>query len=160
MKKMKLYTVLKLKTRLIGELNRVNAIIQRDNSLDITRDAQENKIAAVKKAVEERKVIKKKILAVKAAIAKANIGIYAALAEMEEFKNDIASFYPTLRTANGEIIQGYANDGNPLIRKYVAFLEEKTIDELKIEAQKRINELQDEVDEYNATTFVEVDFGE
>jgi predicted transcriptional regulator len=152
--KIKLYSALKLKTRLIGDLNRVNALIQRDNSRVVTPKESE-KFEQVIALQKERDELKRKILIVKTAIAKANIGIYSFLAELEESKNDL-QFFNSLKITSGDYITSY-NEGKPIYTEYAANITQEIVDKNAIEIQNKINSLQDKVDEYNGSTFIEIE---
>jgi len=151
MKTVKLSTALKIKNRLAGELVRLNTILARSNSTDRTRPPQHDLQSIWDKIAETSG----KLAEVKSAITVANIGIYPRLAKMEEIKSSIA-FLGSLDTKEGVYRESEGFRGNVIERTYDAFLTQKEVDSLTSELQKLIDDLQDEVDEYNHSHLVDL----
>lgn len=145
---MKLNKALKLKNTLAGQLKHQQNILARENSrrLDsssnVDREAVYNKITA----------LRLELIDLKTKITKANVGIYAKLAEMEELKGFI-TYIQMLETKHGvfEEIVGMGQR-EPKKVDYSAYLTQEKVDGLVIETQKQIDVLQDKIDEYNAAT--------
>ena len=150
MKTIKLHTALKVKNRLAGEVARLQSILARENA---RRNDNTSKIVCADISIQ-LDAARKKLLSVKTEIAKANVPIYAALAELEETKAAIA-FYQGLPNREGtEVV--YTHTGN-LEYTWASYLNREKIDALVIELQERVNNLQDEIDTFNAGASVVVD---
>lgn len=150
MKTIKLHTALKVKNRLAGEVARLQSILARENA---RRNDNTSKIVCADISIQ-LDAARKKLLSVKTEIAKANVPIYAALAELEETKAQIA-FYSTLPVREGyEIIP---TPTGSLDYTWTSYLNREKLDNLVAELQKRANDLQDEIDAYNASATVSVE---
>jgi hypothetical protein len=152
MKTIKLHTALKVKNRLAGEVARLQGILARENA---RRNDNTSKIIRAD-ILNQLDAARKKLLSVKTEIAKANVLIYAALAELEETKAQIA-FYSALPVREGpEIIPTHTEK---LEYVWTSYLNREKLDNLVAELQKRANDLQDEIDAFNAgaTISVEID---
>ncbi len=143
---------LKLKNALVGEINRAKEILTRENSRselstsNVNREAVYNDIVAKTVTLTE----------LKASIAKANVGIYSTLAEMAEAKSSIA-YLKTLPTLDG-IVRSETRFGTvPAVdTKFDAFFTQEKVDAEVAKLQKRIEDLQDAADTFNATTTITV----
>lgn len=148
---MKLIKALKIKNRVAGDLARAQEIFSRENS---RRDDDSSKVDRT----EAWNVISSKkaeLIRIKTAITKANVGIYHALAEMEELKGMIR-YVQLLDTREGEEVSYEGMNAQKVTYVWTAQLNQEAVDGLITHYQNRLNELQDEVDEYNATTDVEI----
>jgi hypothetical protein len=144
---MKLTRALKEKNRLAGELTRLQKILQRENS------RRNDSTSTVDRAEVWDSCIglTDQLSEIKGKICVANIGIYPKLERMSELKSRIA-FIKMLSTRNGEEIERYGRSDEKIVYQWDAFLKEALIDDLVSVYQTQINDLQDEVDDYNATT--------
>ena len=152
---MKLVKALKVKNRLVGEVNRLQGILERENSKEKGSYSQVD----VSVIDTQLSVTVGKLVAVKSAITVANIGIYNKICEMEELKNQ-KSFIMRLDTTHGTVKEsgsGFASSDKLIVREYTAHLRQENVDERVIELQTQIETLQDEIDEYNATTNVDLE---
>jgi len=144
---MKLSQALKQKSRLAGEISRQQQILLRENARrsdsTSTVDRQEvwNKIQS----------LSEELWKLKGKIAKANININPALERMAEYKTHI-TFLKGLNIREGEEIILVGRDQEKLVYKWNSFLNQARCDEHIEYLQRKINEMQDEVDIYNATT--------
>jgi len=145
---MKLAKALKEKNRLVGEVNRLKGLIQRENSRDVKSTSKVD-VALLWDALTNATT---NLIAIKTAIFKANIGIYDKIVRMGELKAK-AEWIKTLDTRDG-IVEDNAHYGNPIVREYKAYLNTEAIDDLTVQLQEEIVVLQDEIDEYNATLTV------
>lgn len=147
---MNLAQALKQKNRLAGELVRQQQILQRENA------RRSDSVSTVdREAVYERILeISEELGELKGKITQANVNIYPALERMAELKSRIA-FVQGLPKREGEEIQPLHGDREPLKYQWDSFINQEKSDELVAELQEQINDLQDEVDTYNATTEVE-----
>jgi len=144
---MKLSQALKLKNRLAGELVRQNQILQRENARrsdsksQVDRDAVWNEILKLSDQLGE----------LKGKITQANVGIYPMLERMAELKSRIA-FVQGLPKREDEEVQFIGRDQEKLTYQWSSFITQEKSDQMVKELQEQINNLQDQVDAYNATT--------
>jgi hypothetical protein len=147
---MNLSQALKQKNRLAGELVRQQQILQRENARrsdsvsTVDREAVFEKILSLSDQLGE----------LKGAITQANVNIYPALERMAELKGRIA-YLGTLPKRDGEEITSVGYNQEKLTYKWDSFITQERSDEMVAELQEQINELQDEVDAYNATTEID-----
>jgi hypothetical protein len=145
---MKLAKALKEKNRLVGEVNRLKGLIQRENSRDVKSTSKVD-VALLWDALTNATT---SLVAIKTAIFKANIGIYDKIVLMGELKAK-AEWIKSLDTKDG-IVEENTHYANPIVKEYKAYLNTEAIDNLTVELQEQIVVLQDEIDEYNATLTV------
>ena len=144
---MKLNQALKVKNRLAGEVARLNQILYRENSRrndnpsTVNREEVWNKIVTTSNDLGE----------LKGRISTANVGIYAKLERMGELKARIASIISLPKRVGEEIVPLHG-DRQPLTYKWDAFITQEKVDVMVVDLQEQIEELQDDVDSYNATT--------
>ena len=144
-----LSTALKLKSRLAGELVRLQAILQRENSRKSdsvsTVDRQEiwNKILETSNKLGE----------LKGKITVANIGIYPILEQMSELKSRIAFINNLPKRVGTEIEPSYGNSER-ITYAWDSFITQEKADEMVALLQSEINEKQDQIDQYNGTTSI------
>jgi len=138
---------LKLKTRMAGELVRLQHILQRenarrnDNSSTVDREAVWNKVVETSEALG---ILKTKI-------TQANIGIYPMLERMAELKSRI-SFLISLNKREDAEVQFVGRDQEKLTYIWDSYITQPKCDEMVVQLQQEINDLQDKVDIYNAST--------
>lgn len=142
---MNLSQALKQKSRLAGELVRLNQILTRENA---RRSDSVSKV--------DQKAIWEKICSVsdelgilKAKIAVANVPIYSDIERMSEFKSRIA-FLNSLPKREGEELQ-YLGDNNKQSFTWSSFINQERCDTMIVGLQSQINDLQDKIDAFNAT---------
>lgn len=144
---MKLSQALKEKNRIAGELVRQQQILQRENARrsdsisKVDRQALYNKILELSHALGE----------LKGKITVANIGIYPTLERMAEYKSRIA-YINLLPIREGEEISFIGRDQEKLVYTWNSYINQEKKDALIAQLQILINECQDKVDAYNATT--------
>ena len=156
-KKVTLARALKEKNRIAGRLAQDRALVARENSkvVGASRDVD------VKAVYEGTKALRDRLVAIKAAIATANGPIVSKIIELEEVKGEIA-YLKKLNVENGVIVMderrfplrecGKTCEVSAVIRQGDVLAE---LDALK----KRAEELQDELDEFNVSTTVEIEVG-
>ena len=147
---MNLAQALKQKNRLAGELNRQQQILQRENARRSDSVSTVDRNAVLTKIV----ALSVELGTLKAKIAKANVGIYYAIERMAEFKSQI-SFLQGLNKQVGEEVTFVGRDNEKLVYKWDSLITQEKCDEMVADLQAKINELQDEVDRYNATTEIQ-----
>lgn len=144
---MNLAQALKLKNRLAGELVRKQQILERENARrndsvsKIDREAVWNEIVEISDKLGE----------LKGRISRANIAIYPSLERMAELKSRI-TFLSNLPKREGEEVSFVGRDSEKLIYTWDSFINQERADEEVADLQEEINDLQDKVDAYNATT--------
>lgn len=144
---MNLAQALKQKNRLAGEIARNQEILQRENA------RRSDSVSTVNRTVVLDQIIKlsKELGYLKASIAKANIGIYSAIERMAEYKSLIA-FYKSLPKRVGEEVTFVGRDHEKLVYTWDSLITQEECDKQVTELQIIINDLQDDIDAYNATT--------
>jgi hypothetical protein len=146
---MNLSQALKQKNRLAGELVRQQQILQRENARrsdsvsTVDREAVFEKILSLSEDLGE----------LKGKITQANVNIYPALERMAELKARIA-FIQGLQKREGPELSFVGRDQEKVEYQWDSFITQEKCDEMVADLQEQINDLQDEVDTYNATTEV------
>ncbi len=144
---MNLAQALKQKNRLAGELVRQQQILQRENARRNDSVSQVNRQEVWQRIIE----LSENLGELKGRITQANVNIYPALERMAELKSRIA-FLAGLQKREGEEVCFVGRDQEKLVYKWDSLINQQKSDELVAALQEEINELQDEVDSYNATT--------
>ncbi len=145
--KMTLARALKERSRLAGKMKRNFEIINRENSV----------ISGSKRSFDLRTVyaecreLHERLVALKRVIAAANAPIAGKLAEMDEVKSMI-TYLRGINTTEGFKTVNYNNE--KVCMEVVLGAAEMSDEAERL--QKRGEELQDEIDVFNATTEVEV----
>ena len=142
---MKLSKALKQKNRLVRKINSLQQLINRDNSTlekDYNEEVISGRFAEYYTSVNELVQLKSKIQQATAPIAD-------KLLAMAELKGQ-ANFINNLKTRQGSF-KDY--DGNEEV--YSCYYSQNHVDEKVSEIECKIDELQDEVDEYNAITSIQ-----
>jgi hypothetical protein len=146
--KIKLKMALKLKNRLVGEIQRLKSIISREN---IKREDQERKINSLMLMRTQLTVRINELINIKTSIAKANVGIYDKIVEMEENKSLIAYWERFNCEESRETIY---DSVPPTQLKLIPAIDRMLVDEIIVDLKRKIDVLQDEIDEYNAVTYI------
>jgi uncharacterized small protein (DUF1192 family) len=147
---MNLSQALKQKNRLAGELVRQQQILQRENARRSDSVSKVDRNAVYTKILE----ISDELGELKGKITQANVNIYPALERMAELKARI-SFLQGLEKREGEEVVFVGRDQEQVKYQWNSFINQEKCDETVAEVQEQINDLQDEVDAFNATTEVE-----
>ena len=146
---------LKEKNRIVGEINSLKGIFSRENSRIEKLDGTKQ----IDRAELWDKILKRTddLIALKAKIATANVVIYPLIERMSELKSRI-TYVQTLNTTEGiEEPNPYQLQRNPNTPNKVitAHFNTEKQDDLVANLQKEIGELQDKIDEYNATNRID-----
>ena len=156
--KMTLARALKEKERISRRLTRARELFM---SVNCVRADEPREIDA-KEAYEAMQSLQRRHVAMKKAIAVANAGVSPILAEMFVVKAELA-FYTNLgRCKEVEFVERWEEGENGERERkrervvYDSFINEKKRREIMESLMERIDDLQDEVDEFNATHFVEL----
>lgn len=143
---MKLAQALKQKNRLVGEINKLRLLIARENSRRNDNTSTVSVLDAYKMLNSKRD----ELIKLKTAIAKANVGVYEYIETMGELKAHIA-WFEGLPTQDGEeILPQYGT--TPIKYVFNATFKRQDVDVEIAKLQSEINNLQDKIDNYNATT--------
>lgn len=157
---------LKEKNRLVGKINQVRNLICSENVKQFTIRLKEGQILEANKAISEcdakRKVdvakleaewkeLEERLVCLKVAIQKANSGALDTLVRLQEAKSHLSQvdqvrYGESQAFENG---QGLATVVTSVLGQEYQLAEKEKYTNL-------VNELQDKIDEYNATTQVEV----
>ena len=142
---MKLARALKEKNRLVGEINRLKGLIQRDNSHESTKIVKTD----LDKAWADLDTATEKLVNLKAAIFAANVKIEAKIIKIGELKSRVA-WLKTLNVQEGtEETPSFR--GESIKKEFVANKGQTAVDEMLVKLGAEIDSIQDEIDEFNAT---------
>ena len=140
---------LKEKNRIAGRLAKAQQLIRKENR----KVAGSPRSVDVAAALAEAERLSALLVQVKAAIAKANDGIVAAIVELEEVKSLISFVESVPCDEDVEVDRDYHG---AVERRWEVSLHKPEL-MAKVDAlQKRADALQDALDEYNATTRVDL----
>ena len=156
--KMTVARALKEKERIARRLSKAKELFASSNCVR----ADEDREVDIKETYANMRDLQRQYVAIKKAIAVANAGISPALVEMLAVRAELA-FYTNLRCKESEMSEELTRldgDDRPVRRRvkivYDTFLNEKARQEALETLTTRLDDLQDEVDNYNATHFVEL----
>ena len=144
--KISIARALKQKSRIAGKVRNCLDILKNDNSCPEGTERAFD-LAAV---LVEYKQYSEELIRYKAVIASANFGIIVKLTELEENRSMIASLKKIDTTNGGK--QEYGSSYNVTAALTKADIQ-REIDSL----QQRADDLQDEIDDYNASHFVSLE---
>ena len=144
--KISLAKALKTKNTLVGKINELKSIIMQNNSKaeghSFTLDLGEIHKELVEKSAQ--------LVDLKTKIGVANIGIVGKVTQMAELKT-MAAWYKGLPTKEGK----YTEYGEEPI-SYTCVFKQATLRVFYLELESQIEALQDQIDDYNATTFIDL----
>ncbi|MBR4171470.1 MAG: hypothetical protein IKR48_07450 [Kiritimatiellae bacterium] len=144
---------LKEKNRVAGRLAKARDLVGKENSKDIKvpRGIDVTATYALAKALRDR------LVAIKSAIAEANKPIVSKIIELDEIKSEIA-YLNGLNVKEGKFVE--TNYGSRIESEIDAVIrKQQVLDEIAA-LQARADSLQDELDEFNATTKIEIEIDE
>lgn len=150
---------LKEKKRVAGRINTLEQFVKSNNIYE-----EENKELPSYKVEKKRDVLekleelsrlRKRIIDIKEAIARANVenGICGLVYNMEERKSEI-SFYKEINANTRPY--SFESNGVAIFIERVAQVTKESIDSKVEELTKEIEELQDRIDEINASSLVDI----
>ena len=143
---------LKEKNRIAGRLAKARELVGEENS----RDKSVPRGVDVAEMYAQAKELRDRLIAIKSAIAEANKPIVSKIIELDEVKSEIA-FLNGLNVKEGNFVT--TNYGSRIESEIDAVIrKQQVLDEIAV-LQARADRLQDELDEFNATTkiVIEVD---
>ena len=144
---------LKEKSRIITKIAEIRGAVSNYNSVDLgTR-----RPISVKDSIEKVEALEENLMRIKVALHSANVGIARQLAELMLVRGQIA-FYERLDTSEFRAVVAH-DDGETRETKVPRDVVLGQVEALaKVEALKnKLDSLQDEIDEYNATHKVDVE---
>ena len=163
--KMSIARALKERKRIIGEMNTIRTRLNANNGVQVNikvdesgkynaptaEDINKHRKLDPKALMKQWYELREKLIDLKVKLQTANNGIAKQLVELSELKNELSIVdSQCYGTSNAEFYS------DKLVRVYDFVYDEAwhlaKVDELR----KQINDLQDEIDEYNATHFIEV----
>ena len=146
---------LKEKNRIVGEINSLKGIFSRENSrvenLEKTQTNRQELWDKILKRTDD-------LIALKAKIATANIHIYPFIEKMSELKSRV-TYIQSLNQVEGVQEPDHyqlARNSNTKSKIISAHFNTEKVDILVADLQKEIGDLQDKVDEFNATHKIEL----
>jgi len=142
---MKLYKALKLRKSLVGEITKLKQQIKEKNSyLEGSKNGEK---FDVQKTYDELLNKIDELTGLKFAINEANKEIQAKIYTLAEYKALIA-FWNEVSVVEGTQVIGYSDK----VQSYVCQFDEAKRNEIVKNFQKRVDALQEELDEFNYTT--------
>lgn len=141
---------LKEKNRVAGRLAKARELVGAENSQDksVPRGVD---VAAM---YDLAKMLRNRLIAIKSAIAEANKPIVSKIIELDEIKSEIA-FLNGLDVKEGKFVT--TNYGTRIESEIDAIISKQQVLDEVAALQVRADRLQDELDEFNATTKVEIE---
>ena len=141
---------LKEKNRVAGRLAKTRGLIGEENS----RDKSVPRGIDVAEMYAQAKELRDRLIAIKSAIAEANKPIVSKIIELDEVKSEIA-FLNGLNVKEGKFVT--TNYGSRIESDVDAVIRKQQVMEEVSALQARADRLQDELDEFNATTKIEIE---
>jgi hypothetical protein len=145
---MNIAKALKVKNRLTGQIAKQYEIIKRENSRRNDNTSTVNVEAEVAKLAE----LQDELITLKAKISTASIPVFEKVIELKEVKG-LVNFLKALSVREG--VEKIAYGQNTVIDyTWTAYINAEKRDSKVTELEKQINDLQDEIDNFNAVTSV------
>ena len=152
-KTMSIARALKEKNRIAGRMNLVRNRIANNNSCETTSKRQFD----IDELFKESRNLEENLIIVKAAIAKANIGIVDKINKLAELKAEI-SWLNNINTREGKFTEH--SYGNQITREFTVVISAGNVVQETEILQKECEDLQDEIDTYNASHYIEVELND
>ena len=152
-KRVTIARALKEKNRVAGRLAKARALVANENSKDknVPRGIDVAETHSLAKALMDR------LIAIKSAIAEANKPIVSKIIELDEVKSEIV-YLNNLDVKEGRFVS--TNYGNRTEQVIEAVIRQPEVLKEVSALQARADRLQDELDEFNATTRIEIELDE
>ena len=152
-KKVNLARALKEKNRVAGRLAKARELVGRENSKDknVPRGIDVSETYSLAKTLRDR------LVSIKSAIAEANGPIVSKIIELDEVKSEI-SYLNKLDVKEGKFVS--TNFGTCIEIELEAVIRRPQVLDEVTALQARADRLQDELDEFNAATKIEIELDE
>lgn len=150
---MNIAKALKVKNRLVGELNNLQQIFNRENS----RRNDNPSTVDVEEVYRKITNTFSKLVALKGAINEASAPISVKLVTLAETKQYI-NFIKGIPCREGEELTLVGSNREKLSYQWKAFFNKENLDKQQENLQLQINKLQDDIDTFNAVT--QINFAE
>jgi hypothetical protein len=152
-KKVNLARALKEKNRVAGRLAKARELVGRENSKDknVPRGIDVSETYSLAKTLRDR------LVSIKSAIAEANSPIVSKIIELDEVKSEI-SYLNGLDVKEGRFVS--TSYGTRIETELEAVIRQPQVLDEVTALQARADRLQDELDEFNATTKIEIELDE
>lgn len=141
---------LKEKNRVAGRLAKARTLVGKENSKD--KDVMRGIDVAETYALA--KTLRDKLVSIKTAIALANNPVISKIIELDELKSEI-SYLNELDAKEGKVVS--TDYGVRIERDMEAVIHQSDVLKEVEALQSRADRLQDELDEFNATTRIEIE---
>jgi len=156
---MKLSKMLKLKNRLAGEVAKLKGLVP---TLNVVEDNRHHEYD-IEIKLEEMQVRLEELALLKTVIALANAGVAGVTEEMASRSQwykifllaelrGLAEMLRSIPVKNGIFKEQIGFQGDAVEKNYVSFLNQVNIDSRVKDCERRIDDIQDAVDAYNAKT--------
>ena len=163
--KMSIARALKERKRIIGEMNTLRGRINNGNVVQMMirvvdgkytapteEDIAKRRRISPSKCMEDWYKLQEKLIALKTALHNANCGVAEKLARLSEMKAELQLV---------ESMPGYSSENECFVNENAVRVTDVVFDvewitKRQDELRREINEMQDAIDEYNATHYVEI----
>lgn len=152
MSKITLAKALKEKNKLVHEMKKTLQRVHSSNSF--IKENKENVIYDAKNELQKYFDLKEKLITLKDKINVANMPIQSIIYSLSEYK-DIISNIQSISTNKGILYGGRYSDVEGKI-EYDSFVSKQEIDEFVELYEKKIEDLQEKVDQFNHSTYIEI----
>ena len=152
-KRVTIARALKEKNRVAGRLAKARELVGRENSKDknVPRGIDVSETYALAKTLRDR------LISIKSAISEANSPIVSKIIELDEVKSEI-SYLNGLDVKEGKFVSG--SYGTRIETDLDAVIRQPQVLDEVTALQARADRLQDELDEFNAATKIEIELDE
>ena len=152
-KRVTIARALKEKNRVAGRLAKARELVGRENSMDknVPRGIDVSETYTLAKTLRDR------LVSINSAIAEANSPIVSKIIELDEVKSEI-SYLNGLDVKEGKFVE--TNYGSRIETELEAVIRKPQVLDEVAALQARADRLQDELDEFNATTKIEIEIDE
>lgn len=154
MRRITLAYALKEKKRIVTKLHKYTQMI-RVHNLRYEDMKQKVDLAEIYEKYQEEQ---KHLIELKQAIAVANTSheIFPRIIAMEELKSEHAMW--NVVSTNDDPDINYGPDGTQIVRNKVCQFDRNFVEQIKEKIQNKLDELQDEIDSLNATTYIDLSY--
>lgn len=146
--KINLVKALKMKNKIVGKMNNLLA----QSTGNCYEEGQ--KVRDISNLWSDYDKLVESLITLKVEIAKANVGINDKILKLSECKNKLQRLN-MIPIEEGPSTK-YLRDGSEKTVVKKCFYTMETLDRMKSDLDSKIETIQDDIDVYNATTFIEV----